>query len=183
MSKILVVCGSPRKGGNTDTLLSEVVRGAKEGGAEVETVFLREKFIGPCRGCAACLRQDVEWCVQADDMIELYSKILESDAIVLGTPVYWWGPSAQMKAFFDRWYALLGKEKATLSGKQAAVVCVMGDEEPETARHVIGMFKDAFHYLAMPFVSQLVVTAHERGEVINNKDALSEAWHLGNYLA
>ena len=183
MKKILALVGSPRKGGNTDLLVEETLKGAAEGGALTEKVFLDDLLIGGCKGCAACLRNEVEWCIQADDMISLYPKIMEADVIILGTPIYYWGPSAQLKEFIDRWYALMGDKKEGLKGKEAALICAMGDTDPATARHTIGMFEDCFSYLGMPFDSQLVVSAHERGEVAHNKEALSQAWHLGNYLA
>ena len=183
MKKILAMVGSPRHGGNTDLLVEEALKGAAEGGAHTEKVFLADLDIGACRGCAACLRNEVEWCVQEDDMIALYQKVLSADAIILGTPIYWWGPTAQLKLFIDRWYALMGDKRQELQGKTVVLICAMGDTDPATARHTIGMFEDSFSYLGMPFENQLVVSAHEKGEVATNKEALSEAWHLGNYLA
>jgi multimeric flavodoxin WrbA len=183
MRRILAIVGSPRQGGNTDLLVDEALKGAAEQGAQIEKVFLGNLEIGGCRACEACLRNEVEWCIQQDDMIHLYEKILTADAIILGTPVYWWGPSAQLKAFMDRWYALNGTKREKLKGKQVALICVMGDTDPATARHVLGMFQDSFAYLGMPFENQLVVSAHQAGAVAENKEAIQEAWHLGNFLA
>ena len=183
MKNILAIVGSPRKGGNTDLLVDEALKGAAERGAQTEKVFLADLLVGGCKACEACLRNEVEWCIQQDDMIPIYEKILAADAIILGTPVYWWGPSAQLKAFMDRWYALNGSKREKLKGKQVALICAMGDTDPATARHVIGMFEDGFSYLGMPFENQMVVTAHKAGEAAENKDAMKEAWNLGNYLA
>jgi multimeric flavodoxin WrbA len=163
--------------------VDEALKGAAEGGARTEKVFLADLDIGGCRACEACRRDEVPWCIQLDDMIPLYEKILEADAIILGTPVYWWGPSAQLKVCIDRWYALIGSKREKLKGKEVVLICAMGDTDPATARHVIGMFADSFEYLGMPFENQLVVTAHEAGEVKGNQEALAEAWSLGNYLA
>ncbi len=183
MKRILALVGSPRHGGNTDVLVDQVLKGAREGGAETKKVFLSDLCIGGCQGCGACLRKEVDWCVQKDDMNDLYPHILAADTIVLGTPIYWWGPSAQMKAFFDRWYALNGDKRTQLAGKQVALVCAMGDTDPATARHTIGMFQDSFSYLEMKFDHQLVVSAHTYGEAEQNTEAMAEAWNLGNYLA
>ncbi len=183
MKQILAIVGSPRKGGNTDLLVEEALKGAAGQGAQTEKVFLADLKIGGCKACEACLRNEVEWCIQQDDMIPLYEKILAADAILQGTPVYWWGPSAQLKAFMDRWYALNGSKREKLKGKQVALICAMGDTDPATARHVIGMFQDSFSYLGMPFENQLVVSAHQPGEVASNQEALREAWNLGNFLA
>jgi multimeric flavodoxin WrbA len=183
MKRVLALVGSPRRGGNTDILVEEVLKGAQEGGADAEKIFLADLTIGGCQGCGACVRNEVDWCIQKDDMTDLYPRILAADVIVLGTPIYWWGPSAQLKAFFDRWYALNGDKRTQLKGKQVALVCAMGDTDPATARHVIGMFQDSFSYLEMQFENQLVVSAHTQGEVSQNKEAMAEAWNLGNYLA
>ncbi len=182
MSNILVATGSPRKGGNTELLMDEALRGAAEAGAETEKIFIDDLDIKPCKGCGACLRDEVEWCAQEDDMIDLYPKILLADGIMLGTPIYWWGPSAQLKLFFDRWYALMGKHRDKMKGKKTALICAMGDTNPKTARHTTGMFQDAFSYLSMPMSGEMVVTAHEKGEVSKNKEALDEAFALGKNM-
>jgi len=70
----------------------------------------------------------------------------ESDVWVFGTPVYWWGPTAQMKAFIDRWYQEIKGLRE--SGKKKVILAIpYGDTEPDTAKHTIGMFKDAIKYL------------------------------------
>jgi multimeric flavodoxin WrbA len=99
--QVLGIVGSPRKGGNTETLIDAVLSGAQEAGAWTEKVLLRDLEIGPCRACDACQRTGM--CVQEDDMPALLEKMKHSSVWVLGTPVYWWGPTAQFKAFLDRW--------------------------------------------------------------------------------
>ena len=100
----LGVAGSPRRGGNTETLVDEVLRGAKDAGAATEKVVIAQSNIGPCRACNACSRTNI--CIQNDDMAAIIEKMKVSRIWVLATPVYWWGPTAQMKAFIDRWYAV-----------------------------------------------------------------------------
>jgi multimeric flavodoxin WrbA len=179
--KMLAVVGSPRKRGNTDMLVDEVIRGARQAGSAVEKVFLADLKIEPCDGCDACRKSPQ--CVHRDDMTALYDSMLESDVWVLGTPVYWWGPSAQLKAFIDRWYMLGRESYRPLQGKRAALVATFADDDPRTARHVLGMLEDAFDYLEMSFEDQLLVTAGDRGEVASNRDALERARALGRKLA
>lgn len=98
--KILIISSSPRKGGNSDLLCDEFMKGARGAGHAVEKVRLAEKSIGYCRGCGVC--HDTHACLQKDDMEELLDKLLEADAIVLATPVYFYTLCGQMKTFIDR---------------------------------------------------------------------------------
>jgi multimeric flavodoxin WrbA len=100
--KLLAVVGSPRKRGNTDLLMYRVIEGAQDAGAEVQRVFLHGMNISPCDGCRACVKTGA--CKMEDDMAPLYDALYGSDVWALGTPVYWFGASAQMKTFIDRWY-------------------------------------------------------------------------------
>ena len=100
MKKVLILSGSPRKGGNSDTLCDEFMKGAIEAGNEVEKIFVAGKNIGYCKGCYAC--KDTGVCVIKDDMAEVLQKMLDADVIVLSSPVYFYSISAQLKAVIDR---------------------------------------------------------------------------------
>ena len=104
--QVLVILGSPRKKGNSSALAARISRGAKSAGAEVETVFLQGLKISPCRGCNTCQKDDTQGCAIKDDMQEIYPKLIEADAWVIASPVYWFTMSAQTKIFMDRCYAL-----------------------------------------------------------------------------
>jgi putative NADPH-quinone reductase len=106
--KILALNGSPMmKRGMTHVLLEEFLAGAREAGAETETVFLQRKKIGGCLGCYRCWVRTPGACVQKDDMGELLAKTREAEYLVLGTPVYLDGMTAQLKLFVDRLIPLL----------------------------------------------------------------------------
>jgi multimeric flavodoxin WrbA len=111
--KILGICGSPVKGGNTEVFLSESLKAAEGlGDVSIELVRLIEKRIGDCRHCNWCLSKQAEgsFCSLKDDMLELYPKIIEADAILLATPTYGGRLSGYSAVFIDRWRALvLGK--------------------------------------------------------------------------
>ncbi|MGL5314446.1 MAG: flavodoxin family protein [Peptostreptococcaceae bacterium] len=98
--KVLVLSGSPRKGGNSDLLCDEFVLGAKESGHEVEKVFVSEKKIGYCTGCYAC--SGTGKCVQNDDMAKILEQMIKADVIVMATPVYFYSIDAQLKTVIDR---------------------------------------------------------------------------------
>lgn len=154
--KVLGIVGSPRHGGNTDILVDAVLEGAKGAGATVDKVILSDLDIAPCDACDACT--DSGECVTLDSMEELFPVMFASQVWVLGTPVYWWGPSAQFKTFLDRWYSQVqrSEDKARFKGKKIILVCPMGDDDPKTARNVVGMMEDVCHYLKAELVATVL---------------------------
>ena len=118
--KVLGIVCSPRRGGNTEILVSAALASAKDSGAEVELVTIADKNIAPCDGCESC--EKTSKCRINDDMQEIYSKLLECDGIVFGTPVYFWGVTAQAKALIDRTFVF--RKGRELRNKVAGVVVV-----------------------------------------------------------
>ena len=101
--KILGIGGSPRKGGNTDIILKEILRGAGDAGHETDAVFLRDYTINSCTGCEKC-RKDLTCTWFNDGMNLIYPKIEEADVMILASPVYNYNVTAIMKSFIDRLY-------------------------------------------------------------------------------
>ncbi len=97
---VLVLAGSPRKGGNSDLLCDELIRGAREAGNTTEKVYLQDLHIGPCLACYGC--RGTGRCVQRDDMQALLEKMIRADVLVLATPVYFYAMDGQMKTMIDR---------------------------------------------------------------------------------
>ena len=116
--RILAISGSPRKDGNTVTLLSEVLAGAKLEGADVELFSVAGRNIQPCDGCYGCTKTGK--CHIKDDMQTLRDQMLEADGIIFGTPIYFYDMTAQMKAVMDRTLGL------SLANKVGGVVAVCG---------------------------------------------------------
>ena len=108
--KVLIVSSSPRKGGNSETLAASFAKGAQEAGNQVETVYLREKNYGFCRGCLACLKMG--HCVIPDDAVEIAAKMHDADVIVFATPIYYYSVSGQLKTMLDRANPLYGTDYA-----------------------------------------------------------------------
>jgi len=180
--KILGIMGSPRIGGNTDVLVDHALAGAKAAGADVEKIVLDQLEINPCRDCEGCA-EDGD-CAQADDMIALYDKIWEADGIILATPIYWWGPTAQIKAFLDRWYAIARDATVhRLAGKRVALIFAFGDTDPSTADPANAMFTHSLNYLKMPIVGRVLASAWKRGDIYNSPEKLDEAHQLGQTIA
>jgi len=100
MSAVLGVVGSPRRNGNTHILVERVLEGARRAGATTDLLLLGDLHIRECDGCHVCW--EGRTCAKGDDMVPLYERIAASHALVFGTPVYWYGPTALIKAFLDR---------------------------------------------------------------------------------
>lgn len=182
MKKIIGFAGSPRVGGNSDVLLDAWFKGATEAGTEVEKIYLDQLSINPCRACDACRTPDAAGCIVEDDMQPLYPKLLEADVWVLATPVYWWGPSAQLKLMVDRWYGILKSQRSILVGKEVVLIITMGDDEYKTAHPTIDMFTEAFTYLKMKLHEPIVVTAHDKGVVAKQPEILFRAYTAGRSI-
>ena len=97
---VLGISGSPRRHGNTETLLDAFLDGAKEAGGETDKVVLKSVKYSACQGCNACHRNGT--CIIGDDLIPLFDRILTVDVIALASPIYTMGITAEMKGFLDR---------------------------------------------------------------------------------
>jgi multimeric flavodoxin WrbA len=99
--RVAAFLGSPRPKGNTDLLAGAVLEGAAQAGVKTESFALRALAVHPCTGCEGCWKGDKP-CIFQDDGRLLYDAIARSDILLFATPVYWYGPTAIMKAFIDR---------------------------------------------------------------------------------
>lgn len=176
---VLGIVGSPRRGANTEILVDEILCGAQESGAATEKIILSELKIEPCAACYSCREKGI--CAKDDDMIAIYKKMEASDVWVIGTPVYWWGPSAQTKAFVDRWFAKGGTGRKNFFGKKKVILAIpLGDTDKRTARHVVGMFKDSLEYVGADLFGTVIAAgAYDPGEVRNLKNVMRRARDLG----
>ena len=183
MRRLLGIVGSPRAGGNTHALIREVLAGAEERGAAAETLLLGDLDIAECDGCHACWEHKP--CVKDDDMNRVYPAIAASDALVFGTPVYWYGPTALMKAFLDRFvYFNCPEHRPEVRGKAAAIVVPFEEQRGETADLLLEMLARSLAYLEMRLIGTVIAPGvTRRGEVMDNPDRLREARDLGRKLA
>jgi multimeric flavodoxin WrbA len=183
MSGFLGVIGSPRRNGNTHVLVSRVLEGAASAGAETETLFLTDGAIRECDGCHLCW--EGKHCPKADDMADVFPRIIAADVIVFGTPVYWYGPTGLMKLFIDRFVFFNSPgHRAWVTGKPAVIVVPYEETDPETVRPVIEFFEKCLAYLGMDLVAKIIAPGvSARGEVRDHEDLLREAFEVGATLA
>lgn len=182
MKKVLGIIGSPRRQGNTHILVERILSGVRDGGGETEAVFLADLEIAECIGCHACWQGKA--CPHHDDMENVIGKIIASDVIVFGTPVYWYGPTALIKACIDRFvYFNGGENRAKIRGKSGVIAIPHEEKDPETARPVEVFFEKCFHYLEMPLVGTILAPGvTKRGEIKEKIEILNRAYKLGRNL-
>lgn len=171
-----IVC-SPRKGANTEILVSESLKGAKESGADVELLRISEVKIAPCDGCMTC--HESGECRIRDDMQKVYEKILAADGIIIGSPVYFWSVSGQTKIFMDRTYALRYPHHK-LRDKVGGAIVVTGRRGSVNALSVINNFFLGHDML----VAGLGISGYatEKGEVRQDEKAMLGAKSLGRQV-
>jgi len=187
--KILVLSGSPKKNGNTALLVKWFSEGARSKGAEVEivqTAFLKHKSNG-CTSCRTCQKSDKYECVINDEAKPILARMAEVDAIVMATPLYFYGPSAQLKLIFDRMFSLFKWDnktdtmKTVLKGKTFVLIA--------SAYEDIGLdtlekpFALTAEYTSMKFKSLLIPNAGESGDIKNKPDIKEKAIALGKSAA
>ena len=183
MSRVLGVVGSPRKNGNTHVLVDAALEGARDAGGATEIVLLGDLAMGECDGCHVCWTGKP--CVRDDDMNDVYPKIASADAIVFGTPVYWYAATALMKAFVDRLvYFNCDEHRPKVRGMAAGLVVPFEEQSPDMAGAVVTMFEKSCRYLEMELVGTVIAPGVTgRGEVRDRPDRLREAYELGGVLA
>lgn len=181
--KVTAFLGSPRPKGNTDILTSRLLEGAEEAGHATQAVALRRLKVKPCIGCDKCWRNG-EPCVLRDDMRGLYQAIAGSNVLVFATPVYWYGPTAIMKAFIDRLVPFNRPQgRALVEGKSAILVAAYEEEGPAAAGPLVRMFEMSFEYLGLKFVDRIIVDGvGPKGAVLQRKNALERACEAGRAL-
>ena len=128
--RVLGIVGSPRKNGNTEILMREVLKAAREAGCETELFLMSQKQVAPCDACGTCF--EVGSCVVQDDMQELYAMMERAHAIVFGSPVYFGSVSAQLKAAMDRMFALLQRRALNPPTSTYAVITAVTITAPSS---------------------------------------------------
>jgi multimeric flavodoxin WrbA len=178
---ILGICGSGRKEGNTGALVEEVLKGT---GSEAELEWLIDLNVGYCTGCMRCTFEGNCW--QKDGMTNLYKKLIDCEALVLGSPCYYGDVSGLVKSMMDRSIALgymgIGKEselpmhgRKPLADKPVALVAAVAGHGVERALETMESF---VKFAEMKLVGKLGATAG-MGDVRELKDIMDDARGLG----
>ena len=179
--KVIGLVGSGRKDGNTNTLVDRILEGARSAGQQTEKVFLADLTISPIGDCGACRRAGR--CRIEDDFDSLMDKVLESDCVVFGTPLYWFGPPAQMKAFMDRWVCRMVFDEQTFRDRMKGKRCLLAVPHQDTnlsgAEHLFAIMEKTFEFMEMVYLGKIQTVAWRRFEAGQDEVALKYAFELG----
>ena len=173
---ILILLGSPRKGGNTDLLVEAFVKGASQK-HHVEVVSVHAYKVNPCMGCNACFKNEANACVQNDDMSLIYEKMSRADMLVIASPVYFYGLSAQLKAVIDRFHNPI---RDTFRLKKMALLLVGAASLPELFDSILAQYRLCLNFFKLEDAGRVLVRGVKDKDDIRNADALHEAFHLGS---
>ncbi len=185
--KVLGIMGSPRRGSNTDFLLDRALEGATQAGAEVEKVLISKLKITPCLEIYACLKDGN--CSIKDDMRELYDRLVEADHVILASPIFFYGITAQAKALVDRSQALwvrkhvlktLGEDKRERRGLFISVGATKGEKLFDGAVLTVKYFFDA---IDVKYAGDLLIKGvDDKAEITQHPEHLEDALRLGREL-
>jgi multimeric flavodoxin WrbA len=182
--KVVAINGSPRKGGNTELLLKQVLKPLGDAGWETEFVQLGGKSIRGCQACYSCFKTKNARCGQKHDFFnDCMEKMLAADAIILGSPTYFTDVSAEMKALLDRAGLVAVANGGLFRGKiGASVVAVRrggGTHAFDTMNHMFlmsGMIVPGSTYWNLGF-------GLDKGEVSKDEEAARNMRDLGQTIA
>ena len=178
MSRILVLNGSLRRGGNTELLVQSFAEGARKNNS-VEIVSVADFKVNPCIGCNSCFKRKGNACFQNDSMTEIYQKLKETDILVLASPVYFYGISAQLKAVIDRLHTPM---RNSFPIKKLALILVGAASLPEMFDAIKVQYNLALNFFGLEDAGTVLVRgAREKGDV-KNTDGLKDAYELGSSM-
>ena len=178
MCNIVILVGSMRKGGNTDLLARRFAEGAAQHN-NVEIVSVADYKIAPCIGCNTCFTREGNVCCN-HDMDEVYEKLRRADVLVIASPVYFYGISAELKAVIDRLHTPM---RNTFAVRKLALLLVGAAELPNLFDSILlqyQMILDFFHLQDCGKV--LVRGVRDKGDIIGRPE-MDEAYQLGLTIA
>jgi len=187
MTKALILIGSPRKKGSTAILAAEAERGLREQGVETESVFLNDLQIRGCQACYWCKMNDVADCAVKDDMQKIHRLIQESDGIIVASPIYFSGVTAQTKAWLDRMFPYISMNLMPKLPKTRKVSFIFTQNQPDPRLFVSGI--DSFMYAVglsgLTVKDYLIASDLDAGykpPVTDNKEFMNKAYLIGKEL-
>ena len=175
--KILVITGSPRKNGNSNTLADNFIKGAQEAGHSVVRFDSAFKNVHPCIACNKCGMNGE--CVFKDDFEFIRDNIVDADAVVFATPMYYFGISAQIKAVIDRFYAINGQIHVP---KKAVLIMTYADTSAKEAQPIISHYETLLNYLGWSDTGRVIASGVWTEGSVNQTQYPKQAYELGKKL-
>ena len=178
MSNIVILVGSMRKGGTTDLLAQRFAEGAAERNS-VEIISVADYKVAPCIGCNTCFTREGNACFRHDDMDMIYEKLLRTDLLVIASPVYFYGISAELKAIIDRLHTPM---RNTFAIKKLALLLVGAASLPNLFDPILMQYQMVLDFFHLQDCGKVLVRGvKEKGDIIGHP-AMDEAYRLGQSI-
>ena len=183
---VLAFLGSPRKKGNSEVLTQELLEGVRQAGGSPEIIRLCDLKISPCISCGGC--DETGRCVVEDDMIPLYEKIISIDKIIISSPIFFYGVTAQTKAFIDRTQALWNRKRLLQKKgewvdnpeRKGFFISVAATRGARIFEGAILTMKYGYDAMGMQYGGDFLVTGPDkRGDMAKYEKKLAEAREAG----
>lgn len=175
--KILVITGSPRKNGNSNTLVDNFIKGVEEAGHSVVRFDSAFKNVHPCVACNKCGMNGQ--CVFNDDFEFVRNNIVDADVVVFASPMYYFGISAQIKAVIDRFYAINGQIHVP---KKAVLIMTYADTSAKEAQPIINHYETLLNYLGWSDAGKIIASGVWTEGNVNHTQYPKQAYELGKNI-
>ncbi len=175
--KILVITGSPRKNGNSNTLAENFIKGAEEAGHRVVRFDSAFKNVHPCIACGKCGMNGE--CVFKDDFEFVRNNIVDADAVVFATPMYYFGVSAQIKAVIDRFYAINSQIHRP---KKSVLILTYADTAAKSAEPIISHYETLLNYLGWSDAGKIIASGVWTESDVKHTEYPQKAYELGKSI-
>jgi len=187
MSEVVIIFGSPRKNSNTHLLVEQAINGLKDSGTSTEIFYLNEMNIKGCQACYYCKKNNTTECAVKDDMKKIFSSINEADGILVASPIYFGGVTAQTKMWLDRLFPYIDMTVGSIlpKGKRASFIFTQNQPDPSLFIDNIKSFKFMLQLIGFDPKDELIAYNLDKGYkpmVSENKDFLKKAYNLGKNL-
>jgi multimeric flavodoxin WrbA len=187
MTKVLILIGSPRKKGSTAVLAAEAERALRERGIATETVFLNDLEIRGCQACYWCKKNDVAACAVKDDMQKIHRLMQESDGIIVASPIYFSGVTAQTKAWLDRMFPYIGMNLTPKmpAGKEVSFILTQNQPDARLFQSGIAAFIYAVGLSGLAVKDHMLACDLDAGikpPVEGRNDLMEQAFRVGKNL-
>lgn len=175
--KVIGILCSPRRGANSDTMVTAALAGAADKRAQTKTFAINEMNIKGCQACMYCKTHD--GCAVQDDMQLIHKELADADAVVIGSPVYMWQYPAQAKLFIDRLYCYLNPDFTAKMQIPALLLISQGNDNPDM--FVESLKKTGFIGLS---IKDMIIAANAKQEdyVSKQPDLLERIKRAGESL-
>ena len=175
MSNIIILVGSMRKNGNTALLVKSFSKGAAKMN-NVNIISVADYNVNPCIGCNSCFNREGNKCFQIDDMVQIYKKLRNADIVVIASPVYFYGISAQLKAIVDRLHTPM---RNTFHIKKLGLLLVGAAELTNLFDSILMQYQMVLDFFKLESIGTVLVRGVKDIGDMENNSALEEAYELG----